>query len=290
MKSIRKAFTLIELLVVIAIIAVLISVLLPALSKAKEASNVAYCMNNLRQISVTVPMYFSDQNDLPSLPWHMGFNIGSGSASYSCNTVSEFIYGGYQHLNPNPDYPNTDTFKYPTDVRPFNKYVAPGAAGKKTFIGTYRCPSDKWNATPLVGSNVPPDVNDTIPSYDANGNSYAINWYWHQSPPWNGAEYGDIDKLSLAGSAMLKYKIGGNASRFVIFTENAMNVFMYEARPRSTNIPSPFQTLFHGWHRKISYYTAGFLDGHAEYRFFDTRWADGQGWTTWPEPNTERGY
>lgn len=286
MRTKRSGFTLIELLVVIAIIAVLISVLLPALSLAKEASNVAYCMNNMRTIAQTVPMYFNDQNDRPSLPWHMDFDAGS----WSCNVVSEFIYGGYQTQRPNPDYPNSDTYQYPTEIRPFNKYIAPGITGRKNLIGTYRCPSDKWNATPLVGSNVPPDPDDTLSSYDANGNSYAINWYWHQSPPWNGGYYGDIDRLSAAGSAMLKYKVGGNASRFMIFTENAMNVFMYEARPRGFPQVSPFQTLFNGWHRKLSYYSGGFLDGHAEYRFFDTRYSDGQDWTTWPEPNTERGF
>jgi len=89
---------------------------------------------------------------------------------------------------------------------------------------------------------------------------------------------------------MLSRKVGGNAARFVIFMEAAMNQFMLEARPHGWPTQSPLQQLYPGWHKKIAKYSVAYFDGHAEYGFFDTRFADGPSHTTWPEPNTDRGW
>jgi len=77
-----KGFTLIELLVVIAIIAILASIIMPALGKAREAARRAVCIANLHNIGLMVLMYANDNEQ--ELPWYFGdlmagYHPGGGS-------------------------------------------------------------------------------------------------------------------------------------------------------------------------------------------------------------------
>ena len=72
----RRGFTLVELLVVIAIIAILMSILMPALNIAKEQARMITCRNKLRQYGIIERMYLDDNNGRFPNPWYWLYTNG----------------------------------------------------------------------------------------------------------------------------------------------------------------------------------------------------------------------
>lgn len=90
----RNAFTLVELLVVIGIIALLISILLPALNKAREQAKQTQCLSNLRQIGAAALMFANDHRQHVPLG---GVQYGSGvdGSPFGFHDTGELNYSYY---------------------------------------------------------------------------------------------------------------------------------------------------------------------------------------------------
>jgi prepilin-type N-terminal cleavage/methylation domain-containing protein/prepilin-type processing-associated H-X9-DG protein len=93
-----KAFTLVELLVVIGIIAVLISILLPSLNKAKESAKRTQCLANLRQIGAFLNMYANSYKQRVPL----GFESSGNSFAAEGNNYYLAIASSTPDPDPNP--------------------------------------------------------------------------------------------------------------------------------------------------------------------------------------------
>src|SRR5262245_33751450 len=147
-----RGFTLIELLVVIAIIAIIASLLLPALSRAKSKAQAIVCLNNLKQLQLGWIMYVEDHNDwlVPNNPPNY-FVVGPDGKIASGPT---WAWG-------NMRYGNSDGTNIDHIIGQREGSLGPYVNAHKIF----KCPTDRSTTTLADGKSYP-----RVRSYSMNGN------------------------------------------------------------------------------------------------------------------------
>jgi prepilin-type N-terminal cleavage/methylation domain-containing protein/prepilin-type processing-associated H-X9-DG protein len=141
-RYVLAGFTLVELLVVIAVIAILASLLLPALSTAKEKARRTKCRSNLRQMGLLCQIYASDHDDL--LPrnrdWITGPNLAALPFLVSLAEVQTGLPSGL--VEPEIFCPSNRRFKWVVEQRIGNGWYYADPRGPinyfPTFFGTSR--------------------------------------------------------------------------------------------------------------------------------------------------------
>lgn len=184
LQSQRRGFTLIELLVVIAIIAVLIALLLPAVQAAREAARRAQCINNLKQLGLSVANY----HDV-----HLVFPPGRIYGPRPGKAANDFptIFAGAQNttwfclmlpLFEQGNLANAYNFELgaegPTTPLPLGYFANSTIA--RTKLSVFQCPSDRQNEFQVN----PGYAGGALSGFNFTKGNYAVSWgntNWGQS-------------------------------------------------------------------------------------------------------------